>query len=167
MAACVKCGVEVDEGVELCQECDNVVSEAEVQEAAPAVEAAPAPAPAAPDKDAQDGKTMGILAYILFFIPLLTGDYKKSPFVKFHTNQGTVLWIIWVGYLIVGGILRSVIKVPRYYFGLYGSYTPGWLIAILNLGSLAICVLAILGIINAAKGEKKPLPIIGDINIIK
>ena len=31
---------------------------------------------------------MAIIAYILFFVPLLTGDRKKSPFVKFHTNQG-------------------------------------------------------------------------------
>ncbi|HOE15288.1 MAG TPA: hypothetical protein PLH82_01145 [Candidatus Paceibacterota bacterium] len=39
---------------------------------------------------------MAILAYILFFIPLLT-DSKKDPFVKYHVKQGLVLFI--------GGIL--------------------------------------------------------------
>jgi len=39
---------------------------------------------------------MAILAYILFFIPLLT-DSKNDPYVKYHIKQGLVLFI--------GGIL--------------------------------------------------------------
>jgi uncharacterized membrane protein len=42
----------------------------------------------------------------------------------------------------------------------------GWFI-ILPLGELFILILAIMGIINAAKGEMKPLPLIGGFNIIK
>jgi uncharacterized membrane protein len=42
----------------------------------------------------------------------------------------------------------------------------GWFI-ILPLGNLAVVIFAVLGIINAAKGETKPLPLIGNITILK
>jgi len=111
---------------------------------------------------------MGILAYVLFFIPLITGDHKKSPFVKFHTNQGTVLWLASIAYSIISAILSAVIKVrgPGYW-GVYVSYTPVWLSTILWLLSIPFLVLAIMGIINAVNGQTKPLPVIGNITIIK
>lgn len=85
---------------------------------------------------------MAILAYFIFFIPLLT-DAKKDPFVKFHVKQGLVLFIGWV--------LISVIS----WFLPWGF----WMIA--RLLNLAMFILMIIGIIAASKGEQKPLPIIG------
>jgi len=38
---------------------------------------------------------MAIVAYILFFIPLLT-DAKKDPFVKYHVKQGLVIFLAWI-----------------------------------------------------------------------
>ena len=37
---------------------------------------------------------MGVLSYlgILVFVPLIAGN-KQSPYVRFHTNQGLVLFI--------------------------------------------------------------------------
>jgi len=43
-------------------------------------------------RDVEQNKGMAIIAYILFFIPILTGDHKKSRFVMYHTNQGLVLF---------------------------------------------------------------------------
>jgi len=84
---------------------------------------------------------MAIVAYILFFIPLLT-EAKKDPFVKYHVKQGLVLFIAWIITIIVG------------YFPVIG-----WFLA--PLMSLALLILLIIGILSAAKGEQKELPIIG------
>ena len=113
------------------------------------------PQPAAPQpnqSDADANKAMGIIGYIipiLFFIPLVT-DAKNSPFAKFHANQQLVLLIAWFVVNIVGGVIPIL----------------GWFI-ILPFGMIACLVFAIMGIINASKGEMKPLPWIGGIQIIK
>src|SRR5690554_2829220 len=98
--------------------------------------------------DVEKNKIMGILAYIIFFIPLLA--VRDSKFAMYHANQGLVLFL--------AGIVVSIL----------GSIIPllGWFL-ILPLGMLAVTVLAIIGIINAAKGLLKPLPVIGGISIIK
>ena len=84
-----------------------------------------------------DGKniTMAIIAYILFFVPLLTGDAKKDAFVKYHVKQGLTLFLLVVLIDMIGWI------VPFYFW-----YSFSWL---LNLGTL---VLFIIGIVNAAGG---------------
>ena len=108
--------------------------------------------PQAGNPDVDKNKPMAIIGYIvsiLFFIPLVT-EAKNSPFAKFHANQQLVLLIGWVVVNLVGGMIPIL----------------GWLI-ILPLGNIFLLVLAIMGIINAAKGEMKPLPVIGKINLIK
>lgn len=99
-------------------------------------------------QDAEQNKVMGILAYILFLIPLLAA--KESTFAKFHTNQGLVLFLAALAINFIGGIIPII----------------GWFI-ILPIGNLLVFVFAILGIINAAKGVMKPLPLIGGISLIK
>lgn len=106
-----------------------------------------------PDKsDAEKNKTMAIVGYILpilFFVPLIS-DGKNSPFAKFHANQQLVLLIAAIVVNIVGGMIPIV----------------GWFL-ILPVGTIIVLILAIMGIINAAKTEMKKLPIIGGIEIIK
>jgi len=135
MASCGKCGVEVEDGKALCPSC---------------IEAANAGA--AVGNDAEDNKLMAVLAYIIFFIPLLTGAYKTSPFVKFHTNQGTVLWIACLAWNIISSIIGAIV----WFLG-----------ALLNLVSIVFVVFVVMGIINALNGQTKPLPIIGEITILK
>jgi len=89
----------------------------------------------------QKNTGMAILGYILFFIPLLT-DAKDDPFVKYHVKQGLLLWIIAIASVVIG-----VIPIL------------GWIIALIV--PLVVFVLAILGIINAANGEMKPVPLVG------
>lgn len=109
-----------------------------------------APAPAG-NNDVNDNKAMAIIGYIipiLFFIPLVT-DAKNSPFAKFHANQQLILLIAAIAVNVIGMIIPFL----------------GWFI-ILPLGSIAIFVFAIIGLINAAKGEMKELPMIGGFKII-
>ena len=102
---------------------------------------------------------MAVLAYFLFFIPLLAKAHKTSPFVKFHANQGTVLFVVMVLWRIAQAVLSSLLLV------LPAVYTI--LAPLLNLASMAFFVLFILGIRNALKGQTKPLPVIGRFTILK
>jgi len=108
-------------------------------------------------EDAEKNKVFGILAYlgILFLVPLLAA--KDSPFAKYHTNQGLVLFVVWIATAIVLGILNVVL----WTIGL------GFIGSILSLVYLGFLVLAVLGIINAAQGKCVPLPVIGGIKLLK
>lgn len=105
-------------------------------------------APAAPSSGASDKTVMGVIAYILFFVPLLT-DAKKDPFVKYHVKQGLVLFILSV-----------IIFVVRQILPWHVLWSLSWLFWLLNLGILA---LLILGIVNVVNNKQAPLPLIGKI----
>jgi uncharacterized membrane protein len=88
---------------------------------------------------------MAFLAYILFFIPLLT-DSKNDPFVRYHVRQGLGFFILAV----IVGVINSIIP---FYF---------WFVRLVL--SLGLLVLFIIGIKNALEGKKEPLPLIGEIS---
>ena len=98
--------------------------------------------------DAEKNKLFAILAYIIFFIPLLAA--RDSKFAMYHANQGLLLLIVGVVLNVVGGIIPLI----------------GPLI-IIPLGNLAVFILFIIGILNAVGGKAKPLPYIGNYQIIK
>jgi len=117
------------------------------------------PVQADPDKaDADANKAMGILAYFIFFLPLLAA--KDSKFARYHANQGLILLIFCVGLWILNS---TAILWSSWSFGLWGVIST-----IFSLAYLVLGILGILGIVNAAKGEKKPMPLIGKLfTIIK
>jgi len=84
---------------------------------------------------------MAVVAYIIFFIPLLT-DAKNDPFVKFHVKQGLVLLLGWIA-----GMIVSMVPVL------------GWILA--PFIGILLFVLFVIGIINALGGKEKQLPLIG------
>lgn len=108
-------------------------------------------------RDVEKNKVYAILAYlgILCLVPLFAA--KDSPYAKYHANQGLVLFLIEVAL----GVLGNMIGVVSVLAGL------GFVLLIMPLVWLALFVLAIMGIINAANGEMKPLPIIGGITLVK
>jgi uncharacterized membrane protein len=90
----------------------------------------------------EKGKTMAIVTYLglIGFIVALATDGKKNEFTRFHMNQALPLVL-----------------------AVFVSWIPfiGWLVA------LGVLVLWIMGIIAAANGEMKRLPIVGNIELIK
>lgn len=103
---------------------------------------------------------MAVLAYfgILVLIPILAA--KESKFARFHANQGLILLITGVAYSI---FVQVVIKIVSFI-----SYVLAGIVGIaLGLAWLLLLVLAIIGIINAVKGEFKQLPLIGQFQILK
>lgn len=101
-----------------------------------------------------DGKNVeniiGIIAYITligWIIALIMNNDKKGStksFGAFHLRQSIGLMIIgFIGSFIVGIIpFLNLLLIPVF--------------------SIAIFILIIIGIINAANTKKKPLPIVGD-----
>ena len=162
MAFCGNCGTQTQDSTVFCPGCGTGMAQA------------PVSAPVAPEideaRDAEENKFMGVLAYfgLLALIPFFTK--KDSPFAQFHAKQGITLCVLWVGYLIVNWLL-GLIRTTRteYVFGIPVEYTSKpWFVTLLTtLLAFGVSVLAIIGIINAVKGLKKPLPLIGGINIIK
>lgn len=120
--------------------------------------------PSAEQADAKDNKAMGVLSYfgLLVLIPIFAA--KDSKFARFHSNQGLVLLIFNVAYSVLVGIINSVFA-SVVSWSMLGVYTA--VSTILSLSCLFFAVLAIIGIVNACKGEMKGLPLIGKIKILK
>ena len=96
-------------------------------------------------KPKQENETLiAALSYIVIGILwwLIDENYKKNEYVKFHIKQSLIL-------LIAGVIVRFAGWVPF----------SGNLIS--TVGSIFVFILMILGIVNAAKGQKKELPLLG------
>lgn len=99
-----------------------------------------------PQSDVEKNKVNAVLCYlgILIIVPFLNEEAKKSPFVKFHLNQGLVL--------LIGGVIVGAI-----------SWIPviGWLVA------LAWFVIWLMALIGAASGQMKRALLVGNIELLK
>lgn len=98
-------------------------------------------------KEIEAGKTFAILSYVLsfvwlpfFIVPLVQ---RENTFALYHAKQVMLLWLAGVAMSVVCGVLFCLAPV---------------IAPIVGLGLLA---LAIMGLLNAIKGEMKPLPLIG------
>ena len=104
MAFCEKCGTKIEEGAKFCSNCGNTVgapsdsvqpqAEEKKNDLSDKVASLNNTADTTEEFDAADiekNKLMAVLAYIIFLIPLLAA--KDSPFAKYHTNQGLVLFL--------------------------------------------------------------------------
>lgn len=162
MPFCSNCGQKLPDNANACPNCGTTV---EVKQSAPQAEQAqakvefkqeaPQPASAIPqgadftadydEKDINDNKVMALLAYLswLILIPLLVSPAKDSPFVRFHVNQGLILFI------------ANLISVALSF------------VCIGFITSIICFVLMIIGIVNAVQGKAKELPIIGKFRLIK
>jgi len=98
----------------------------------------------APVPKAEKNTGMAIVAYILFFVPLLT-DAKNDPFVKYHVKQGLVVFVGWIIVAIISAILPWSL----------------WIIS--RLLNVLLLVLVVMGIMNASQGKQNPLPVVGNL----
>ncbi len=142
---CPQCGAVVEEGASECRYC-----RAKMGDTSP-VYSNQSYYQQEPADDAANNKVYAIFAYfgILVLIPILAAP--NSKFARFHANQGLVLF--------VAEMILSVI-----------TFVSGgmWIVRILvNIGRIFALVLSILGIVAAAQGEEKELPVIGSIHLLK
>ena len=173
MAFCTQCGAQIDDNAAVCPSCG--AQQAGANTANTNVNPnnnfnagfTPPPVPMGSDftqqfdpNDVQQNKVLSLFAYIgiLFLIPLLAAP--NSRFARFHANQGLVLFLFDIAGGIAIGILTAIfIWVP----------VAGTIIITILSAAVYLCLLAamIMGIVNAATGKAKELPLIGKIKIIK
>ncbi|ETI68001.1 DUF4870 domain-containing protein [Neobacillus vireti] len=142
---CNKCGKQLAENAKFCDGCGAALNnDPQTEQQA-----------AAAKKEDQDNKVIFVLSYlgILFFLPLVACPNSKVG--RFHANQSLVLLITAVG----GQIVFSIISAMLWQLWIIMSLVS-------SLWGLALFALMIIGMVNAYKGEQKPLPIIGNIKIL-
>lgn len=161
MAFCNKCGNQLPDGANNCPNCGAPAGNTQqnTQNAQDFVNNMMNTNDTTSQFDPQDinnNKGMSVLAYIgfLFLVPLLA--CPNSKFVRYHTNQGLVLFLLEFALGVVTGIL-GIIPIA-------GLIIGGLLSAV---GGIFTLVLMIMGIINAAQGQAKELPLIGKITLLK
>ncbi|MEO6875060.1 MAG: GYF domain-containing protein [Opitutaceae bacterium] len=125
--------------------------------ALPSVAAAGAPGIYLADAaDVEKNKVFGILSYLpplLFIVGLIAA--RPSKFAMYHCNQGLVLTLV----AFACGIANMILDMGLVFIPFLGWF----LMVLLHFGLfIGIIVLAVMGIINAANGVCKPLPIIGN-----
>lgn len=99
------------------------------------------------ERNIMDKKVTSIVAYITWvglLIAFVAGDREGA---KFHLNQALVIWIV--------GIINVLIR----FIPLIGGILS-------TLISILILICTILGIIYAAQGQEKEVPILGAIKLL-
>ena len=167
---CQQCGAQMDDNAKFCPGCgapaaadastDTAQQSAyQSQQSAPTQEQppvqnsqqAPKGEPVLSQKDISDNKAMAILSYIgpLVFIPFFAA--KNSAFARYHSLRGMNFLILCA----IASLCCSILScIP----------VAGWLVS--SAVSIFELVLMILGIVNAAQGVCKDLPVIGKIRIV-
>lgn len=102
-------------------------------------------------QDAASNKVMAVLSYwgILILAPYFMA--KQSPFVKFHLNQGIILFVVGFALSLVAGVVGGILV------SMIGSL--GSLVS--TASSLVWFIFMVIGSMNAWGGKAKPLPLIG------
>jgi uncharacterized membrane protein len=105
--------------------------------------------------DVEKNKIFAVIAYlgILFLVPLLAAPHSK--YARYHTNQGLVLFLLT---LALNGAATNHLFIP-----FIGGVSNVLSVAV----GITALVLVIMGIVNAASGQCKPLPLIGQIQLLK
>ncbi|MGI5896447.1 MAG: hypothetical protein ACOX6U_05760 [Oscillospiraceae bacterium] len=104
--------------------------------------------------DVQENKFLCILCYIgfLFVIPLVAKP--QSRYVKYHANQGLLLFL----FEIAVGFVTSMFSL------VFGIIHLGFIAGIVNLALSALSLFfMVYGIIATCEGHIKPLPVLGDL----
>ncbi len=117
-------------------------------------------------EEAEDGKVMGVISYLVPFVPYFTE--KSNKFVRYHAKQGMNLMIVYFMYLFLQ-IVTSFIRVRKtiYYGRVEYWVTPWWIDFPLKIILLCILALVAWGIIDVCNGRARKLPVLDKIKIIK
>ncbi len=175
MAICESCGTQAMDGVAVCPACGRGNGSAPGTRhpagggQQPGSGYAPNGSPLTEaQRDVQDNKIMGVLAYILAPIPWFAAP--NSRFARFHAREGMKVFIAEMA-LVLLNIIFSFIQIPHteYILGIpvEVTSTPWVLSLLLWLVSIPVAVLAIMGIVSASQGKFKAPPFLDKIPLFK
>lgn len=124
-------------------------------------------------KDVNDNKGLALLSYLGPFALIPYFYNKNSKYVKYHAIQGMNLLIIWIIFSIVSGLLYTIkyTKSCEHYLGGVITncvkVTPWFIKFPLDIISLILFAISILGVIYAITGQAKKLPLVDKVTIFK
>lgn len=155
---CTKCGAEVSAEAKFCPNCGASTDDPEeyLADKVAALNDTPDTTADYDREDINKNRAMAILAYIgpLVFIPMFAA--KNSKFARFHVNQGFLLFLVWASLSVLSTFFNLI-------------YLPRFLDVLIQLSlwavSIPATVINVIGIVNAARGKAKELPVIGKIRI--
>lgn len=110
--------------------------------------------------DIEQNKALAAVGYIpvLFLVPLLASP--QSGYAKFHANQGLILTLSAIVLFVAKEVLCAIFGI----IPLLREFIPTIIETVI---SVAVVAYMVIGIIYAAQGKAKKLPIIGNLlNII-
>ncbi len=169
MAFCPSCGSKLDDGTKFCHSCGaaqetantytNNTNNTTQNQGINIVDST-----SSFDKDdIEKNKVLCAVAYIniLFFLPLVAAP--ESRFGKFHANQALILLIASAIIGTAGGIVTNI----WWHIPVIPDFIKASVGSVLSLVLWAAPVAGmIFGIVNAAQGKAKELPLIGKFNLI-
>ena len=125
-------------------------------------------------EEIREGKGLAIVAYIIALIPFFAGD-KKNHFIRFHAVQGMNIFIttliLWAISWIVNGVVGAIAIGSAFSLNAGGALGSLGILAIVNfifgIAFLIVGVLDIVGLVYAAQGLTKEVPIFNKIKFIK
>lgn len=166
MLNCKKCSTQVEEGVKFCPACGEPIEEVCEKEARNDFASKVSQLNETPDTtaefdkaDIEQNKIFAVLGYLSWLVLVPIFAAPKSKFARFHANQGLVLAITEVAYWIATAIISVVLSAI--------SWRLGFISTILSIVNIVFVIFTVLGIVNAANGKAKELPLIGKFRILK
>lgn len=185
MPYCGNCGNYIKEGENFCSACGTkVAATPNTNTKQTAQQTIPRPSTYSyhdntsySEEDIQNSKVYAILAYlgILFFLPLVATP--NSKYGRYHANQGLLLLITSAILGFVGWLLQVIVKAIFHtelvYYGMHtgirtlSGFGSVLCVIIAVVVIAAIAALILYGMLNAANGKTKPLPVIGGFTLIR
>ena len=165
---CRYCGKEITEGKKFCSECGKSVEETTPQtEKVQANNQGESQTNVDNSSNGNDTKVYKILSYIgILWLVGMFCSKKGDKSVRFHVGQGIMTTIVAGVLYIVVAIINNLVIANIFadsYWGIKVVSGTGFAImGFLDFAVAAISItLEIIGIVNAAKGNDKELPVIG------
>lgn len=142
--SCADCAAKMPETAAFCPGCGRPMTSA-VKKASGRVGALPE-------------RIAGALAY-LTFVPailfLVIEPYKKNHFVRFHSIQCLLLWVL-------GALVAIVLKLAGLVLFVIPVVGPLFVVLVMVLALLAAAAIWLVLVVKALQGEKFKLPLLGD-----
>ena len=167
MAFCSNCGTELEENAKFCANCGAAVYSTDTDKSnktdfsakVAALNDTPDYTAEMDQQDINDNKIISILSYISILVLIPIFAVPGSKFTRFHANQGLLLFVLEIALGVVKIVLRTILLII--------SWRLASIVNLLAILDIAFLVLAVIGIVNAANGVAKELPIIGKFKILK
>ena len=154
---CSKCGAKVEKNISSIPLEQAVIRPARLREQCMAGAGAEKPKEYS-EQEIQSGKLMGILSYLGIFVLIPLFVEKSNRFVRFHVNQGLILFAVQIFMIFINMVMLKFVSIPMFAI---------ILLILQAIIYLWIGISSVIGIVNVLRGKASQIFPIGRIQILK